>query len=113
MITTIDTSDNSSEIVNNNRRLARLAMVALAAVATLMMELLFVGYRRLPLASGYVPSVDLKSRGPAYVAGVLCLSFGLAWIERSVLESVSAYVILLASVAGPGAGLAVFDRAGQ
>ena len=52
-----------------------------------LMELLFLGYRRLPLVSGYIPSTDLKSRGPAYVIAIFFASYILAWIERAALET--------------------------
>ena len=80
----------------------------------LMMEVLFVRYRRVPLVSGYVPSPDLKSRGPAYVCVVWLASFLLAWIERSALAAAPAYVfVLLSGLAGLSAGVAAFDRASR
>jgi hypothetical protein len=80
--------------------------------SVLVMEVLFARYRRVPLVSGYVPSSDLKSRGPAYVGVVLLVSYVLAWIERSALAATPAYVlILVGSVAGLSAGVATFDRA--
>jgi hypothetical protein len=55
------------------------------------METLFVRYRRLPLVSGYVLSAELKSRGVAYVAALLFVSFTLAWIERFALTAPAGY----------------------
>ena len=43
--------------------------------------------------NGYVPSADLKSRGVAYVATVLLVSFALAWIERAALDATAPFVV--------------------
>jgi uncharacterized membrane protein (DUF441 family) len=78
----------------------------------LTIEVLFARYRRVPLVSGYVPSSDLKSRGPAYVGVVLMVSYLLAWIERSALAATPAYVlVVVGGVIGLSAGVAAFDRA--
>jgi hypothetical protein len=80
------------------------------AFSLLLTEALFFRYRRMPFVSGYVPSSDLKSRGVAYVAGVLCLSFALAWIERLTLGAMSGYVLLVGLLVGLSAGVAACDR---
>ncbi len=56
-------------------------------VALLLLELLFVTYRRLPFASSYTRDEDLKSVGPLYVAAVLIGAFTLARLERTALAS--------------------------
>jgi hypothetical protein len=69
------------------------------AFSTLLIELLFLGYPRLPLVSAYVPSADLKSRGPAYVVAVLLASYLLALIERSALATTTSLYVVMLSVA--------------
>jgi len=59
-------------------RVAGLHFVVGVAVSMLLIEALFLRYPRVPFVSGYVPSVELKSQGIAYVAAVLLLSFTLA-----------------------------------
>jgi hypothetical protein len=71
-----------------------------------------VRYRRLPFASGYVPS-ELKSFGVAYVAALLFLSFTLAWVERSALTATPEYLMLIAIMVGLSAGVMAFDRASR
>ena len=75
----------------------------------LMLGALFARYPRLPLVSGYVPSGDLKSRGPMYVVGVLIVCFALAGIEQAALEASSRYVLLLAGfLVAAGIAIALF-----
>ena len=77
------------------------------------METLFLRYRLLPFASGYVPSGELKSRGIAYVAVVLFVSFTLAWIERFALTAPAGYPMLLATMFGLSEVVRAFDRASR
>ena len=93
-------------------RVAILHFTTGVVFSALMIEVLFARYRRVPLVSAYVPSSDLKSRGPAYVGVVLLVSYALAWIERSALAATPAYVfVLVGGVIGLSAGVAAFDRA--
>ena len=94
-------------------RVALLHFVVGLASAALMMELLFVGYRRLPFVSGYVPSAELKSRGAAYVAAVLVVSYTLAWIERTTLATTAYVFVLVVVMAALAACVAAFDRASR
>jgi len=75
-----------------------------AAVAVLMMEVFFVRYQKLPFASGYVRTDDLKSLVPLYVVAVLLLSLTLAAFERAALASLTGSVVffgaLLAAIVG-------------
>jgi hypothetical protein len=91
-------------------RVAALHFVTGAVFSMLMMEVLFVGYRGVPLVSGYVPSVNLKSRGPAYIGAVLLVSYVLAWIERATLAETPAYALFVSGVIGLSAAVAAFDR---
>ena len=92
-------------------RVALLHFTTGVVFSMLMIELLFARYRRLPLVSGYVPSSDLKSRGPAYVGLILLVSYGLAWIERAALAETPAYALFASGVIGLSAAVAAFDRA--
>ncbi len=79
-----------------------------AAVAVLFMEVLFVGYQKLPFASGYVRTDDLKSLVPVYVVAVLLVSLMLAGLERAALASTAGaaafFGALLAAIVGVRAG---------
>ena len=69
-------------------RVAVLHFCTGGAFVALIMEVLFLRYRRIPFVGGYVPSTDLKSRGAVYAAaGVLvCETFahGLSTINPGV-----------------------------
>jgi hypothetical protein len=69
-------------------------------VSAFLMETLFLRYRRLPFVSAYVPGAELKSRGIAYVAALLSVSFALAWIERLALMTTAGYVTLVTLTIG-------------
>jgi hypothetical protein len=75
-----------------------------AAIAVLMMELFFLRYQKLPFASGYVRTDDLKSLVPLYVVAVLLVSLALAGLERAALANTMGSVIffgaLLAAIGG-------------
>jgi hypothetical protein len=91
-------------------RLAALHLGIGVAVATLLMEALFVRYQRVPFVSGYVPSGELKSRVPMFVTALLCLSFALAGVERFALTATPRYLGLVAIIVGFTAAVRVFDR---
>jgi len=83
-----------------------------AAFSVLIIELLFLRYRRLPLVSGYAPIADLKSRGPMYVVAVLLGCYSLAWIEQTTLTtSSSAPIMLVVGIVAIAGGVAAYDRA--
>jgi hypothetical protein len=94
-------------------RLAALHLGVGLVVSALLMETLFVRYRRVPFASCYVPSAELKSRGVAFVAALLSVSFSLAWIERVALTAPALYLMLVATIIGLGEGVRAFDRASR
>jgi hypothetical protein len=72
---------------------------------------LFVRYRLVPFASGYVPSGELMSRRVGLVAAVLFGSFALAWIEHFVLTSKAGYLTLIAIMVGLTAAAMAVDGA--
>jgi hypothetical protein len=94
-------------------RLAALHLGVGLVVSALLMETLFVRYRRVPFVSGYVPSGELMSRGVASAAALLLVSFALAWVERFALTAPAGYLMLVGSLLGLSAGLRVFDRASR
>jgi len=86
-------------------RIAALHAVTGMGVALLLLELLFLNYRNLPFALGYVRSEDLKAVGPLYVLAMLVGAVALAALERAALGSVpgeaaffGALVVLLIGV---------------
>ncbi len=73
-------------------------------LSALLMEMLFLRYRRVPFVSGYVPSADVKLIGVVFLASVLSGSFALAWVERSAFETAMGYVALAHDTAGTQRG---------
>jgi hypothetical protein len=94
-------------------RLAALHLGVGLVVSTLLLETVFARYRRLPFVSCYTPTAELKSRGFVYLAALLIVSFGLAWIERSALTAPAGYLMLVASVLGLSGAMRAFDRASR
>jgi hypothetical protein len=92
-------------------RVALLHAGAGLCLSALVMETLFLRYRRVPFVSAYVPSADVKLVGVVFLASVLSGSFALAWVERRSLESVAGYVALLTILLGLSVGVRVFDQA--
>lgn len=90
-------------------RLAALHLGVGLLVSALLMDTLFVRYRRLAFVNGYVPSVELKSRGVAYVGTLLLVSFTLAWIERFAFAAPPRYLFLVAATLTLNAGMRAFD----
>jgi hypothetical protein len=81
---------------------ARVALAHVASglcVALLLLDVLFVSYRKLPFTSAYVRSDDLKSIGLLYVAGMLIVAAVLARLERVALASTSGEVAFFGSLA--------------
>lgn len=94
-------------------RLAALHLGLGLVVSALLMETLFVRFRRVPFASGYVPSGELSLRGVASAAALLCVSFALAWVERFALTAPAGYLTLVAIIVGLWAGVMAVDRASR
>ena len=94
-------------------RLAALHLGVGLVVSALLMETLFLRYRRLPFASSYVPSGELRSLCVASVAVVMFVSFTLAWVERLALAAPAGYVTLVATLLGLSAGIRAFDTASR
>jgi len=93
-------------------RVAMLHFATGSAFSILMMNLLFLRYRRLPLVSAYVPHADLKSRAPAYVAALVTAAYALAWAEQSALAAGTTYFfVLLIVLVGLTASVTALDRA--
>jgi hypothetical protein len=91
-------------------RLALLHVGAGLSLSALLMETLFLRYRRVPFVSGYVPSVDVKVTGVVFLASVLFGSFALAWVQRGAFETTTGYVALLTALLGLSVGVRAFDR---
>jgi hypothetical protein len=92
-------------------RLAALHLGVGLVVSALLMETLFVRYRLVPFASGYVPSGELRSRGVAAAAALLGVAFVLAWVERFALRSTVGYLTLIGIIVGLRVGVMAVDRA--
>ncbi len=94
-------------------RLAALHFGVGLVESTLLMETLFVRYRLVPFASGYVPSGELRSRGVVSAVALLCVSFALAWVERFALTATTGYLTLLVIMVGLSAAAMAVDRASR
>jgi hypothetical protein len=94
-------------------RLAALHLGVGLVVSALLIETLFVRYRLMPFVSAYVPSGELKSRGVAYAAVILFVSFALAWVERFALMAWEQYLMLVGIIGVLSAVVMTFDRASQ
>jgi hypothetical protein len=92
-------------------RLASLHLGVGVVVSGLLIETLFARYRLVPLVSGYVRSGELRSGSVMSAAGLLLLSFVLAWLERLALTALAGYLMLVATMIGLSAGVRAFDRA--
>ena len=66
-------------------------------LAVVVTELSFLGMRKLPFASSFVPSGTLASSGAVYALIFGFVVFGLAWIERLFLRVPHGTFLLLAS----------------
>ncbi len=62
--------------------------------ALVLGEAALLGYRRLPFASSYVPTVDVTIYGGVYAAVFLVAVYTVAWLEHMALSSTSGTVVL-------------------
>jgi hypothetical protein len=92
-------------------RVALAHSTAGACVALLALELLFVGYRKLPFASSYTRTEDLKSVGPLYVLATVVGSMALARLERAALASTPGEVAFVGTLAALIVGVHAADAA--
>ncbi|MGH9139802.1 MAG: hypothetical protein ACRD2I_01525 [Vicinamibacterales bacterium] len=92
-------------------RLAALHLGVGLVVSALLMETLFVRYRLVPFASGYLASGELRTRAVASAMVLLLASFALAGIERFALTAPAGYLLLVTAMIGLSAGVRAFDRA--
>ena len=83
------------------------------SLSALVIETVFVRDRHVPFASGYVPSGDAKVTGLACLMSVVLGAFGLAWVERQALETMTGYGALLAILVGLCVAVRAFDRTSQ
>ena len=67
-------------------------------MALVLVDVLLLGYRKVPFASGCVQTGNLKSLGPIYVLVFLLGTYGFASTERLALSSTRGTVIFLAAV---------------
>jgi hypothetical protein len=91
-------------------RIAAAHAVTGTGVALLLLDILFLNYRNLPFASGYVRSEDLKAVGPLYVAAMLIGAVTLAGLERAALASVPGEVAFFAALGALLISVHALDR---
>src|SRR5262249_17669573 len=93
---------------------ARLAVVHAAfggVEALLLVEILFLRYRKLPFASSYVRSEDLKSVGPLYVVALSTTAATFAAFERAAMASAPGAVAFLGALAALVMAVRAYDAA--
>jgi hypothetical protein len=91
----------------------RLALVHAAAgncLGVLLVDALFLTYRKLPFATAFVRSEDLKSVIPLYGLAALLGALSLAAIERALLANVSGVLALFAILIGSILAVRAIDR---
>ena len=81
--------------------------------AMLLLEILFLNYRKLPFASSYVRSEDLKSAGPIYVVALSTAAVTFAGVERAVLASAPYVIACLAALAALVAAVRAYDASAR
>ena len=80
-------------------------------LSAVVIETAFFRYAKVPFAFSYEPSGNQLGRSPIYVVAFLALTFGLAWVERSALESLQGTLTLFAGLFGVALALRLTDRA--
>jgi hypothetical protein len=99
----------AGDVVVLGPRLA-LAHAAIGACqAVFLLEILFLKYRKLPFASSYVRSEDLKSVGPLYVVALSTTAVTFARFERAALASVPGAIAFVCTLAALIAVVRAFD----
>jgi hypothetical protein len=99
----------AADIVILGPRLASAHAAAGVCEALLLLEIVFARYPKLPFASLYVRSDDLKSVGPLYIGALLIFSAALAGVERAAFASAPGAVAFLAALAAMIAGVRALD----
>lgn len=96
--------------VNLGPRLTALHFAAGLAVSALLLQVMFLRYRRLPFVSSYAPPVDARSRAGLSVAALIVASFVLAAAESAALASTAGFVTFLALLAALTFAAVAYER---
>ncbi len=80
-------------------------------ISAVVVETAFFRYAKVPFAFSYEPSDNQLGRSPIYVVVFLAVTFGFAWVERSVLGSLQGTLTLFAVLFGTAFALWLTDRA--
>ncbi len=78
-------------------------------MALVLLDVLLLGFRKVPFASSYEPTGNLKALGPIYVLAFLFVTFGFASVERLALGSTGGTATLLSCAAALWVGLRMVD----
>ncbi len=90
-------------------RVALLHFAAGSLWAAILLEVLLLGFRKLPFASSHVPgSANVKVFGAAYFVGFLAYAYGFASLERAALDSGAGTAILLGALTFALTSLAIY-----
>jgi hypothetical protein len=77
--------------------------------AAVVGEASLLGYRRLPFASSYVPTIDFTTYGTVYGFLLLLAVYSVAWLEYIALRSTTSVVVLFALTTIVLVGIRVLD----
>lgn len=78
--------------------------------AAVALDALFLSYRKLPFACGYVPIENPKVMWPAAFAGLLFVSYGFAAVERRAIQTVAGAIGLGATLVAIAFAVWALDR---
>jgi hypothetical protein len=78
-------------------------------MALVFLEVLLLGFRKVPFASSYEPGGNLKALGPIYVLAFLAITSGFASVERIALRRTRDTALFLAGAAALWLGVRMVD----
>jgi hypothetical protein len=81
--------------------------------ATILLDVLFVGYRKMPFACSYLPIENPKLLWPVGIASLLLVTYGFADVERFALRTVTGAIGLAAALGTMAFATKLVDRAGR
>lgn len=79
-------------------------------LALVLAEVLLIGFARVPFASSYAPTGNLKALGPAYLVVFILTVYGFASIERVALGSMRGMTIVAAASVALWLAARMIDR---
>jgi len=91
------------------QRAALVRLIAGFLILRILLEALFLQFRKLPFVCSYVPDPRMKAVAPIYAVAFLLATYALAWIERLALASTRTTPVWLAMLIALFGGLRFLD----